>query len=232
MLFDVDGTLVDHDGALREGLIGWLTDKQLATKEQCLDGLVGLWDDVAERHFPAFRAQEITFQEQRRRRLREFLPHLGLRAEHLSDAALNRTFEDYLEHYEAAWRAYDDVAPCLASLRHVRLAVLSNGDQAQQEDKLRRTHLDHHFEEVITSSSLGTAKPYPDAFTLTCERLAVDPGAVIYVADRLDNDAQAATAAGLRGVWLDRRALGSHQHKPTISTLKDLPGVLGSGADG
>jgi len=227
VLFDLDGTLLDHDGASRQGLIGWLTDQQLATEEQGLDRLVGLWNDIAERHFPAFRAQEITFQEQRRRRLREFLPHLGLRADHLSEAALDRTFEDYLEHYEAAWRAFDDVAPCLNSLPHVRLAVLSNGDQMQQEDKLRRTHLDQYFEGVFASSSLGAAKPGPEAFTLACDRLAVDPATVAYVGDRLDIDAQAATAAGLRGVWLDRRALNSNEYTPTIKSLTEVLGVLG-----
>jgi hypothetical protein len=56
VLFDLDGTLVVHDGALRQRLIGWLTDQQLATAEQCLDGLVALWADTAERHFPAFRS--------------------------------------------------------------------------------------------------------------------------------------------------------------------------------
>lgn len=175
VLFDIDGTLVDHDGALRQGLVGWLTSKQLATEEQCLDGLVGLWDDVAERHFPAFRAGQISFQDQRRRRLRDFLPHLGLRTEQLGDTALDGIFDDYPKHYEAAWRAFGDAAPCLTSPDHVRLAVLSNGDQAQQEDKLRRTHLDQHFEAVMTSSTLGAAKPSPEAFRLACERLAVDP---------------------------------------------------------
>lgn len=229
MLLDLDGTLVDHDGAARRGLVGWLTHQKLVGEDRCLDDLVALWDDVAERHFPAFRAGEITFQEQRRRRLRDFLPHLGLRVEHLGETALDRTFADYLQHYEAAWRAFDDVVPCLTSLRHVRLAVLSNGDQAQQEDKLRRTGLARFFEVVIASSSLGAAKPDPEAFALACERLAVAPASVAYVGDRLDVDARAATAAGLRGVWLDRRALGSGEHEPTISSLADLAGVLGRG---
>ena len=111
MLFDVDGTLVDHDNAPREALIRWLTGSRLATEEQCKDGLVAVWDQIAERHFPAFRARQITFQEQRRRRLRDFLLHLGIQAEQLDEQALDAVFEDYLRHYEAAWRAFDDVAP-------------------------------------------------------------------------------------------------------------------------
>lgn len=226
-MFDLDGTLVDHDGALRQGLIGWLTSKELATEDQCAGGLVALWDEVAERLFPAFRSGEITFQEQRRRRLREFLPHLDMRVDRLDDAALDLIFEDYLEHYESAWSAFDDVIPCLASLHGLRVAVLSNGDQAQQEDKLRRTGLDGRFEIIMTSSALGAAKPDPEAFRLACERLSADPATVTYVGDRLDVDAKAATAAGLRGVWLNRQARNGGDYQPTIMSLLGLPQVLG-----
>ncbi|MEJ5944531.1 HAD family hydrolase [Pseudokineococcus basanitobsidens] len=227
VLFDLDGTLVDHDTALREGLIGWLTSQRLATGEECLEQLVQVWDDVAERHFPAFRARDISFQEQRRRRLRDFLPQVGIDAGRLSEESLDRTFEDCLHHYEAAWRPFDDAAPCLEALAHLRLAVLSNGDQAQQEDKLRRTHLAHHVEVVMTSSSLGASKPDPQAFALACRRLGVDPATVVYVGDRLDVDARPATAAGLRGVWLDRQGTACAEYRPTIASLADLAGTLG-----
>jgi putative hydrolase of the HAD superfamily len=229
VLFDLDGTLVDHDSALREGLIGWLTSKKLATEQQCLDGLVELWDAVAERHFPAFRAREITFQEQRRRRLREFLPYLGVQIEGLDDSALDRVFEDYLELYEAAWRAYADVTPCLAALHALglRIAVLTNGEQSQQEQKLRRTGLHHYFEVVMSSSLLGAAKPYPEAFRLACARLAAEPEAVTYIGDRLDVDAQAASAAGLRGVWLDRRGSSQGEFAPTVSSLAEVLELVG-----
>lgn len=226
VLLDLDGTLVDHDAAARVGVIGWLTGHRLVDDERRLDGLVELWYEVAERHFPAFRAREVSFQEQRRRRLRDFLPQVGVDAGGMGDVALDRTFEDYLRHYEAAWRPFDDAAPCLEALRHLRVAVLSNGDQVQQEDKLRRTHLAHHVELVMTSSSLGASKPSEEAFVRACRRLGVDPAAVVYVGDRLDVDARPATAAGLQGVWLDRRGLASGEHVPTISSLADLPELL------
>lgn len=228
MLFDLDGTLVDHDSAAREGVIRWLTGEGLATEEQCAGGLIDMWDELVEKHFPAFLDGEISFQDQRRRRLRDFLPNLGLRAGTWRDEELDRTFAIYLQHYEASWRAFDDVLPCLDVLTGVRLAVLSNGDQAQQEAKLLRSGLDLHFEMVMTSGLLGAAKPQPGAFLLACERLAVDPRAATYVGDRLDVDAEAATAAGLRGVWLDRQRLGTERRVTTIRSLRELPTLLGS----
>lgn len=230
VMFDIDGTLVDHDGALRTAVCRWLIGSHLATQNQCDEGLVALWDDVAERHFPAFRAGEISFQEQRRRRLREFLPHLNVRADHMSEQKLDATFENYLKHYEAAWCAYDDVVPCLSALLGVRLAVLSNGDQSQQADKLRRTGLTTYFEAVLTSGEIGASKPYPEAFQLACERLRVEPETVLYVGDRLDVDARAASAAGLTGVWLNRSASDDDPCQPTIASLRELPLLLGRAA--
>ena len=80
------------------------------------------------------------------------------------------------------------------------------------------------------------AKPDPDAFTAACARLAVAPQAAVYVGDRLDVDARAATAAGLRGVWLDRTGDGAAVTPygvVRISTLDELlPLVTQGGSEG
>jgi len=148
----------------------------------------------------------------------------------MGEQELDATFENYLKPYAAAWRAYDDVVPCLSALLGVRLAVLSNGDQSQQADKLRRTGLTTHFEAVLTSGELGAAKPYPEAFHLACERLRVEPETVLYVGDRLDVDARAASAASLTGVWLNRSGSDGDPGQPTIASLRELPLLLGRAA--
>jgi len=107
------------------------------------------------------------------------------------------------------------------------LAVLSNGDQSQQAVKLRRTGLTTYFEAVLTSGEIGASKPYPEAFQLACERLRVEPETVLYVGDRLDVAARAASAAGLTGVWLNRSASDDDPCQPTIASLRELPLLLG-----
>jgi hypothetical protein len=76
VLFDVDGTLVDHDGATAAAAQQWLMTMGWADAGT-IAGLVSEWDQIAERHFPAYRARLTTFQGQRRLRLREFLPSSG-----------------------------------------------------------------------------------------------------------------------------------------------------------
>src|ERR1019366_10183293 len=106
---------------------------------------------------------------------------------------------------EAAWRSFPDAEPCLGALRRVaQIAVLSNGNQEQQEQKLSRTGLGRYVDVVLTSDLLGVAKPDPRAYELACVDLGVPPHAAVYIGDQLEVDSLAATAAGVGGVLVNR----------------------------
>jgi FMN phosphatase YigB (HAD superfamily) len=197
------------------------------------DDLVRRWWALERRHMDEYLAGRCSFDEQRRRRLRVFLPLLG---EPVPDGpALDAWFaERYLPAYEAAWRLFPDVAPCLADLRALpaapRRAVLTNGDRRQQRAKLARFGLLDSFDAVLTSAELGVAKPAPACFTTACRRLGV------YVGDWLEGDAIAAARAGLTGIWLDR---GVHPvtgeptspadlSDPAVTRIEDLTRLAGS----
>jgi len=120
ILFDLDGTLVDHDGAAAAAVEQWLLEVGWAAAGD-VAALVVDWDEIAERHFPAYRTRQTTFQGQRRARLREFLPRLGIDASTWSDERLDTVFDGYLAAYEAAWRPYPDAAPCLEGTAARRL---------------------------------------------------------------------------------------------------------------
>jgi putative hydrolase of the HAD superfamily len=226
VLFDVDRTLVDHDGAAAAAVQQWLMAMGWADAGT-IAGLVSEWDQIAERHFPAYRARLTTFQGQRRLRLREFLPAVGIDASTWSDERVDELFNTYLVAYEAAWRSFPDAEPCLAALRRVaQIAVLSNGNQEQQEQKVSRTGLGRYVDVVLTSDQLGVAKPDPRAFELACVHLGVPPHAAVYIGDQLEVDALAATAAGLRGIWLNRTGDAVPPGVESVDNLTDLPSLL------
>ncbi len=98
---------------------------------------------------------------------------------------------------------------------------------SQQEHKLQRTGLAAYIDVVLTSGRLGVAKPDPAAFQLACAELGVSPAATVYVGDRLDVDALASSAAGLRGIWLNRNQGQLPNGVASITSLHDLPVLLG-----
>ena len=223
VIFDLDGTLLDHDGAVVRALGLWLP-----TIGRRVDAaLVHAWSAAEERHFPAWRAGQITFAEQRRRRLRDFLPLIGLEAD--DDERLDAMFGDYLRCYEAAWTAFDDVEPALALLEPIglRLAVLTNGATAQQHAKLRAIGLEGRVGPVFTAEALGLAKPDPLSYQEVCRRLGVPPGAALHVGDRHDLDVSGARTAGLRALHLDRQELCRECGRHRLGTLAGLVDHLG-----
>ena len=79
---------------------------------------------------------------------------------------------------------------------------------------------------MLTSDQLGVAKPDPRAFELACVHLGVPPHAAVYIGDQLEVDALAATAAGLRGIWLNRNGGAVPSGVEAIDSLTDLPSLL------
>jgi len=224
MMFDLDGTLLDHDTAEHAGITGWIHDAGFPTAV----GGVGsdqIWRQTSEAAFQGYFSGDTTFLEQRRIRLRHFLPQMGVEITGMSNADLDEQFHEYSRRYHEALRPFPDVVACLTRLAHThRLAVLTNGDQAKQDEKMTRHGLAALVEATIASSTLGIAKPDPAAFREALDRLGVPSADASYVGDRLDIDAQASTRAGLTGIWINR--MGDRADPGgvrTITTLASLP---------
>lgn len=223
MLLDLDGTLVDHRSAVVDALRAWLPSLGVPPT----DKVITVWSAAQERHMVAWRERRIGFQEQRRRRLRDFLTAVGVPFEDEPEH-LDRVFDGYLHWYERSWRAYDDVAETLAAVRRsgLRTAVLTNGTVDQQTDKLTRVGLLGRVGPVYTAEELGAAKPDAAAYLSACGRWGIPPGSVVNVGDRHDLDVVAARAAGLRAVHLDRDGTGPGEERCRIRSLRELPDLL------
>ncbi len=191
--------------------------------------LMRQWQDLLDIHYARFLRNEISMQDQRRERIRSLF--LSSRPD-LSVSLADRLFGEYERYYREAWTPYPDVKVTLGRLKHFILGTLSNGDAAQQTEKLRLCGLLPFFTRTFASSEIGFAKPAPEAFGAVCKHLGVQPDECVYVGDRLDVDARASFSAGLRGVWLDRAGDKNDVHEgiSVIDSLKKLPPLLAVGS--
>ncbi|WP_327004669.1 HAD hydrolase-like protein [Dactylosporangium sp. NBC_01737] len=137
VLLDLDGTLLDHEAAVTTALLRWLPTVGVEPAGPAL----ALWRTVQERHLRDWRAGRITFQQQRRRRVRDFL--VAVDRPTGDDDRLDLLFAGFLRGYEQSWAPYTDAAPALEALRRagLRTAVLTNGIEEQQTAKLARIGL-------------------------------------------------------------------------------------------
>jgi putative hydrolase of the HAD superfamily len=218
IVFDLDGTILDHRGSVTSALTGWLPGFGASLNED----LLAAWLAAEQRHFPDWQARRITFAEQRRRRLKDFLPLIGHRVG--DDEQLDAVFASYLGWYERSWIAYDDVEDAVRTVTEsgVAIAVLTNGITGQQVAKIEKMGLAGKLGPVLTAEQLGVAKPDPRAYLAACHQLDVPPRQVLHVGDLYDLDVLAAHEAGLRAVHLDRTNEGPRAESERISTLDQL----------
>jgi len=225
VFFDLDGTLLDDDAAMRAGALAILA-QHCAAFDLPDDAFARRWKDLAVTHWRRYERGEVTFAEQRRARLIELF---GTTGRALSAADADDLFRVYVRHYERNWTVFPDVLPCLDALDGRSLGVISNGDPTQQREKLERTGLLHRFAAITIAGEVGVAKPDPAIFREACRRIGRTPGECACVGDRWATDARASALAGLRGLWIDRSGAsltGFNDGVDTIHTLAELPHVL------
>lgn len=221
--FDVDGTLLDHERAAGDAVRGWVAARGWRVPEDA----GAQWLRLEREHFAAFAAGAITFEEQRRRRLRAFLPLVT--SARVVEEDLDALFAEYATVYESHWVAFDDAVEVLDDLAAAGyvLGVLTNGQRAQQVAKLARIGLLDRFGVVVASSELPAGKPDPHAFTVLCQRLGAAPGSVMFVGDDPVTDVAGALDAGLQAVFIDRDQAGHAADRAvSIRSLTKLPAAL------
>ncbi|WP_407271672.1 HAD family hydrolase [Radiobacillus sp. PE A8.2] len=223
IFFDIDATLMDHETAEHRGALAFYRfyKNEIPCQEAAF---IQQWKSSSKRYFNAYLANELSFQEQRRLRIKEMF---GVE---LMDKQADQLFENYLAHYQSNWQLFDDVIPCLDSLNKqgYLLGIVTNGDDKQQKQKLQKLGVLHYFSMHVTSSQVGCAKPNPSIFREACALAQVKSTDCYYVGDQLLGDVISSIKAGMHGVWLNRQKQLVPRKVRAIQSLKDLEQVISS----
>jgi putative hydrolase of the HAD superfamily len=239
VLFDLDDTLMAHREAVAAGIALHMRERAYAGD---LVAAQALWHELEERHYHAYLAGELTFEQQRRARAADFALAHG---DPIDDESAGAWFAAYFERYREAWTLHDDVVPALdaleAALPGVRFGIITNGEVEFQLAKLVRLGLEvghpGRIEHLVASGAEGVTKPDRRIFEIAIDRFAsaAPVPAAAYVGDRLRTDAIGAAEAGLVGVWLNRSGVRPPDAEATdaaaagvheIRTLAELPALL------
>jgi phosphoglycolate phosphatase len=177
ILFDLDGTLVDSAGDLRDALNALLAEEGLAPLDlEAVKGMIG--DGVAR------------------------LVERGLAARGAGLDRLPARVARFMELYEAnaarLTRPYPQLAETLESLRKrgLRLAVVTNKPHAATMRILEALDLARFFDAVVGGDTLSRRKPDPAPLLHAMRALDAAPAETLMVGDN-HHDVAAARAAGV-----------------------------------
>lgn len=222
IFFDLDDTLLDDRGAQ----IAYLPRVYAAWRDRLPhseEAFPETWRSALQHHFDRHIRGEISYEAQRRERIRDVF-----QAPTLSDEEADLRMREFLEIYEASWRLFDDVIPALDALCDRPLGIITNGTEVQQRGKLERMGIADRFAVILTSEAVGVGKPDPRIFVHAAATMNTAPDRCVHVGDDWMRDVEGARGAGFNPVWLDRH--GRHARADAsvarITTLADLRASL------
>ncbi|WP_288798211.1 HAD family hydrolase [uncultured Arsenicicoccus sp.] len=203
LLLDIDDTLLDTRSAMRRAAARCIAQVWPEATDRAEELGVRYHADPGG-FFGGYTRGELTFAAMRESRLREVATHGGLPWGADAFAGFE---QGWPAAFRAGTRAFDDVAGLLDRARAdgILVGALTNSSTEFTTLKLEVVGLSDAFTAIATTDTLGYGKPDARAFWRACELLGSAPEQTVYVGDDLAVDAQAAVAAGLHGVWLDRR---------------------------
>ncbi len=119
----------------------------------------------------------------------------------------DRFFDAVFQYFatDVPWVVYPETRAVLNALQTVGipLGLLSNFD-SRIYAVLRSLELDSYFQSVTISTEVGAAKPSPAMFHCAIAKHGCEASQAWHVGDSRTEDFEAAIAAGLRGIWVDR----------------------------
>ena len=197
VVFDLDDTLYEFTPCHASAL-GRVRE---AVRKSGLCPDMGKWEDA---HAAAFRWQFANHGREsschnRGIRFQRAFEQLGLPVGMAADLEA-LYWNSMLERMVPAPGAVELLARLKAS--GIRIGVGTNMTAHWQLRKIVKLGIDKFVDFVVSSEEAGAEKPAPGFFATVVEKAGVPAGRCMFVGDNADHDAIGASAAGMRGVWL------------------------------
>ena len=192
LLLDLDGTLVDDRAAMRHALDTLVSSRPELFSHLEMVNKHAVWARISEKHWLAYEAGNLSFQDQRRYRLREFLQRA------LLDDEADALFAVYTKGYEESVTVLPGVLEFFERTEHLLKAIVTNGLLSQQLLKLQKSNLAHRINTVITSEECGVRKPHPRIFELAAESIGIPFTECFLIGDDYTRDIEPAQKLGIK----------------------------------
>lgn len=165
--------------------------------------------------------------------LRDILTNKGYAK--VSDQILREALDRLFAVTQTNWILEEDALQTLKKIGEdgYRIGLLSNaGDDQDVQQLLRKFGIGRFFDFALTSAACGYRKPHAHIFELALSNWRFLPSETAMIGDNLNADIHGAKNAGLRAIWIKRRADSREATQPqslpdaVVSTLAEIPAAL------
>jgi len=195
VLFDLDNTLIDRDGAMKEAVRHWLKDEGTVDETAMNKAL----ERILEKDNSGYADRDFFCEW-----LCDEYAGAGTRASKTPRQVLRELQELTISYLQPD-------AEILNTLQQLKkkyqLLIATNGSEYVQRKKIAQAKLDTTglIDQVYISETLGHRKPDPGFYHHILETTGKNPEQCIMVGDHYMNDIEGARHCGLFTCWIDHR---------------------------
>lgn len=202
VFLDLDNTLWDFDANATEALKELFRRHNLHLHtDYHVDQFVALYQDVNAAYWKRYERGEVSKEVLRSARFTDTFDAMGI--------------PTILQPADV-WQEYLDICPLMTLMmpnalkalevlsQRFNVALLTNGFEATQQTKIRCSGIEPHVKFMVTSESLGVAKPSLLFFEKALVAANCGADEVVYLGDTWDTDVVGGMGAGILTYWYRR----------------------------
>ncbi len=202
VLFDLDNTLWDFEGNAQFALTALYQNHNLEQKlGKTASQFVEIYSEINLDFWKKFEQALIDKDTLRTRRFVVALEKMGL---------------PEAQQPEGLWKEYLDICPTIPHLipgaldvlqqlfLNFTIGLITNGFEETQRIKIQNSGIEPYVSFMVTSESVGHAKPKKIIFDTAVNLSGFNSKQCIYIGDNIDTDVKGGLAAGIPTAWFYR----------------------------
>ncbi len=219
LLFDLDNTLLDDRSTKKYYLPKLYYDfKHLINDD--LNTFSENWISAINKYYKLYSEGLLTYTEQREKRIIEAFNNEKLNSDEISKILL--VFD---KHFKNSWTLYKEWDTYLSSSK-VDRAIVTNGSEKQQMEKINKLNLNKYFKDIFISGKIGVSKPNPLIFKYVCNKLNVLPSDCIFIGDSWYYDIKSSNQFGMKSFWINHKNESPKLTPKNIETFNSISNLI------
>ena len=222
VFFDLDHTLWDFEKNSDLTFHKLFKDYSIDLE---VSSFLAVYKPINLKFWRLYREEKISKENLRYQRLKEAFDVVSYDA---SDDLINVLAIKYIEIMPNFNHLFVGTFDILDYLKEkYQLHIITNGFEEVQSRKMKSSNIDHYFNQVITSESVGVKKPNPRVFEYALNIANASKENSIMIGDSIEADIEGALNFGLKAIHCDFENTGDiNTLFDTVNSLSDLKKYL------
>lgn len=195
VFFDLDHTLWDFEKNSELTFEKIFLDNKIDIK---IEDFLEVYIPLNLKYWKLYREEKITKEELRYQRLKKSFDGANYK---ITDTLIDKLAVDYIDNLANFNHLFDGAFELLDYLKEkYTLHIITNGFEEIQSKKMLNSKIDHYFDQVVTSESVGVKKPNPKVFNYALTSAKATSENSIMIGDSLEADVLGAINVGIEAI--------------------------------